>query len=64
MAKQGLHMLPPAVTMRQGLNLLSQITTIVNTIGELKSELKFSAVGSHLLSLLFLSESVQSTPTE
>ncbi len=64
MAKQGLHMLPPAVTMRQGLDLLSQITTIVNTIGELKSELKYSAVGSHLLSLLFLSESVQSTRIE
>lgn len=64
MAKQGLHMLPPAVSLNQGLELLSKITNIVSVIGELKSELKYSPVGNHLLSLLFLAESVQSTRIE
>lgn len=64
MAKQGLNMLPPAVSYSQGIELLSKITNIVSVIGELKSELKYSLVGNHLLSLLFLAESVQSTRIE
>lgn len=63
-AIQGIKLLPPVVTTQQALTLYKKVAVIKSKIGRLNSELEHSIVDSHLIQLLALNESVQSTRIE
>ncbi|MBZ6008415.1 Fic family protein [Leuconostoc gelidum subsp. aenigmaticum] len=63
-AIKGINLLPPTVTTTEALTLYKKVAIIKSKIGRLNAELAHSIVDSHLLQLLALNESVQSTRIE
>ena len=64
MAKQGIQMLPPAISQSQAIELLCKLANINMIIGSMKNGFCHSSVGDALINLFTLSESVQSTRIE
>lgn len=64
MAKQGIQMLPPAISQSQAIELLRKLADTNMIIGSMKNEFRHSLVGDALINLFTLSESVQSTRIE
>ena len=64
MTKQGVRMLPPAISLNQAIKLLRNLADISMLMGNMKNEFSHTIVGDALVNLFTLSESVQSTRIE
>lgn len=61
---KGISLLPPCLTQKQAIELLTQLNHVHNLIGQLHQGLRHSVVNEALLNLFSLAESVQSTRIE